>query len=58
MQKNLDTIFTAFTSICSIQLMTVVDVTEVFSLLVQGLVGAAAIAKLSWEYIDRQKKNQ
>lgn len=58
MQKNLDTVFTTFTSICSINFLASADITEVFSLLTQGLVAAAAIAKLSWDYIDRNQRNE
>jgi len=51
MHKNLDTVLTGFTSICTIQLFnSVEDITAIYSLFVQSLVATAAIGKLLFDY--------
>ena len=51
MHKNIDTILTGFTSICTIQLFnTAQDVANMYSLFVQSLVATAAIGKLILDY--------
>jgi hypothetical protein len=51
MHKNLDTVLTGFTSICTIQLFnTTQDVINIYSLFVQSLVATAAIGKLLFDY--------
>jgi hypothetical protein len=58
MHKNVDTILTGFTSICTIQLFnTAADVTTVYSLFVQSLVATAAIGKLLFDYYKHKKDN-
>lgn len=58
MHKNIDTILTGFTSICTIQLFhTAQDVTTIYSLFVQSLVATAAIGKLVFDYIKHKEKN-
>lgn len=53
MHKNIDTILTGFTSICTIQLFhTAQDVTTMYSLFVQSLVATAAIGKLLFDYYN------
>lgn len=57
MHKNIDTILTGFTSICTIQLFhTAQDVANIYSLFVQSLVATAAIGKLVFDYIKHRDK--
>ena len=57
MHKNLDTLLTGFTSICTIQLFnTTQDVVGMYSLFVQSLVATAAIGKLLLDYIKHKKE--
>jgi hypothetical protein len=59
MHKNIDTILTGFTSICTIQLFhSAEDVTAVYSLFVQSLVAIAAIGKLLFDYYKHKNKNE
>lgn len=55
-----DAILVGTTSICSIQLfasMSPQDVQSYFSIVMQGLVGAATIVKIGYEiYKDREKR--
>ena len=58
MHKNIDTILTGFTSICTIQLFhTAQDVATIYSLFVQSLVATAAIGKLLFDYY-KHKENE
>jgi len=58
MHKNIDTILTGFTSICTIELFhTAQDVTAIYSLFVQSLVAIAAIGKLLFDYYKHKKPN-
>ena len=58
MHKNIDTILTGFTSICTIQLFhTAQDVANIYSLFVQSLVATAAIGKLIFDYY-KHKENR
>ena len=51
MSKNVDTVLTGFTSICTIQFFnSVEDIEVVYSLFVQSLVATAAIGKLLFDY--------
>jgi len=55
--KFLDTIFTAFTSVCSIQLFSSLeDIQVVYSMFVQSLVATAAIAKILYDFSQRKAK--
>lgn len=57
MHKNIDTVLTGFTSICTIQLFhTAQDVANIYSLFVQSLVATAAIGKLVFDYIKHRDK--
>lgn len=57
MHKNIDTVLTGFTSICTIQLFhTAQDVANMYSLFVQSLVATAAIGKLVFDYIKHRDK--
>jgi hypothetical protein len=59
MHKNIDTLLTGFTSICTIQLFhSAEDVTTVYSLFVQSLVAIAAIGKLLFDYYKHKAKNE
>lgn len=59
MQKNLDTVLTGFTSICTIQLFNnVEDITAIYSLFVQSLVATAAIGKLLFDYYKHKNHNE
>ena len=59
MQKNLDTVLTGFTSICTIQLFnSVEDITAIYSLFVQSLVATAAIGKLLFDYYKHKNSNE
>jgi hypothetical protein len=59
MHKNIDTILTGFTSICTIQLFhTAQDVTTIYSLFVQSLVATAAIGKLLFDYYKHKDKHE
>ncbi len=58
MHKNLDTVLTGFTSICTIQFFnTTQDVVNVYSLFVQSLVATAAIGKILIDYY-KNKNNE
>jgi hypothetical protein len=58
MHKNLDTVLTGFTSICTIQFFnTTQDVVNVYSLFVQSLVATAAIGKILIDYY-KHKNNE
>jgi len=55
--RFLDTIFTAFTSVCSIQLFSSLeDIQVVYSMFVQSLVATAAIAKILYDFSQRKAK--
>lgn len=57
MHKNVDTILTGFTSICTIQLFhTAQDVANIYSLFVQSLVATAAIGKLIFDYYKHKER--
>lgn len=57
MHKNLDTVLTGFTSICTIQLFsTTQDVINIYSLFVQSLVATAAIGKLLFDYYKHKNE--
>lgn len=57
MHKNIDTILTGFTSICTIQLFhSAQDVANIYSLFVQSLVATAAIGKLMFDYYKHKQK--
>ena len=58
MHKNIDTVLTGFTSICTIQLFhSAQDVANIYSLFVQSLVATAAIGKLMFDYYKHKNKN-
>lgn len=58
MQKNVDTVLTGFTSICTIQLFnSVEDIEAVYSLFVQSLVATAAIGKLLIDYYKHKNND-
>lgn len=58
MHKNIDTVLTGFTSICTIQLFhSAQDVANIYSLFVQSLVATAAIGKLVFDYY-KHKENK
>jgi len=57
MHKNIDTVLTGFTSICTIQLFhSAQDVANIYSLFVQSLVATAAIGKLMFDYYKHKNK--
>jgi hypothetical protein len=57
--KFLDTIFTAFTSVCSIQLFSSLeDIQAIYSMFVQSLVATAAIAKILYDIAEKQSKSK
>ena len=59
MQKNIDTVLTGFTSICTIQFFnSLEDITAIYSLFVQSLVATAAIGKLLIDYYKQKKDNE
>jgi hypothetical protein len=55
--RILDTIFTAFTSVCSIQLFSSLeDIQAIYGMFVQSLVATAAIAKILYDFSQRKAK--